>query len=52
MNKYDLVRKIEEFAPLETQEKWDCSGWGVEAFSPRPAGEGKGEGVILNVLRF
>ena len=29
MNKYDLVRKIEEFAPLETQEKWDCSGWGV-----------------------
>ena len=29
MNKYDIVRKIEEFAPLETQEKWDCSGWGV-----------------------
>lgn len=27
MNKYDLVRKIEEFAPLETQEKWDASGW-------------------------
>ena len=30
MNKYDLVRKIEEFAPLETQEKWDSSGWLVE----------------------
>lgn len=29
MNKYEVVRKIEEFAPLETQEKWDCSGWGV-----------------------
>ena len=29
MNKYEIVQKIEEFAPLETQEKWDCSGWGV-----------------------
>ena len=29
MNKYDIVRKIEKFAPLETQEKWDCSGWAV-----------------------
>ena len=29
MDKYEIVRKIEEFAPLETQEKWDCSGWGV-----------------------
>lgn len=29
MNKYEIVRKIEEFAPLDTQEKWDCSGWGV-----------------------
>ena len=29
MNKYEIVRKIEEFTPLETQEKWDCSGWGV-----------------------
>ena len=29
MNKYDIVRKIEEFAPLETQEKWDCSGWSI-----------------------
>ena len=29
MNKYEIARKIEELAPLETQEKWDCSGWGV-----------------------
>ncbi|MCR5265760.1 MAG: Nif3-like dinuclear metal center hexameric protein [Cyanobacteria bacterium RUI128] len=27
MNKFDLVHKIEKFAPLDTQEKWDCSGW-------------------------
>lgn len=27
MNKFDLVDKIEKFAPLETQEPWDCSGW-------------------------
>lgn len=30
MNKYEIVRRIEAFAPLETQEKWDSSGWGVE----------------------
>ena len=30
MNKYEIVKRIEEFAPLETQEKWDCSGWLVE----------------------
>lgn len=30
MNKYDLVKIIENFAPLELQEKWDCSGWIVE----------------------
>ena len=30
MDKYTIVRKIEEFAPLETAEKWDCSGWLVE----------------------
>ena len=30
MNKYNIVRKIEEFAPLETQENWDCSGWVVD----------------------
>ena len=27
MNKFDLVRKIEEFAPIDEQECWDCSGW-------------------------
>jgi len=42
LNKYDLVYKIEEFAPLNTQEKWDCSGWGVEYTSTRPTGEGLG----------
>lgn len=30
MNKYELVKKIEDIAPLETQEKWDCSGWIVD----------------------
>ena len=30
MKKREIVRKIEQFAPLETQEKWDCSGWLVE----------------------
>lgn len=30
MNKYEIIKKIEAFAPLETQEKWDCSGWLVE----------------------
>ncbi len=29
MNKYEIAQKIEEFAPIETQEDWDCSGWGV-----------------------
>ena len=27
MNKYNLVQKIEKFAPIDTQEKWDSSGW-------------------------
>lgn len=30
MEKSKIVEKIEAFAPLETQEKWDCSGWLVE----------------------
>lgn len=30
MNKYEIVKKIETFAPLETQEKWDASGWIVD----------------------
>lgn len=29
MNKFDIVRKIEKFAPSDTQESWDCSGWAV-----------------------
>ena len=30
MDKYEIVRRIEKFAPSETAEKWDCSGWLVE----------------------
>lgn len=30
MEKSKIVEKIEAFASLETQEKWDCSGFGVE----------------------
>lgn len=30
MNKYEIVKKIEDFAPLDTQEKWDASGWIVD----------------------
>ncbi len=30
MNKYEIVKKIENFAPLSTQEKWDASGWIVD----------------------
>ena len=30
MNKQTLIAKLEAFAPLDTQEKWDCSGWLVE----------------------
>lgn len=29
MYKYEITKKIENFAPLETQEEWDCSGWAV-----------------------
>ncbi len=31
MNKYKITEKIEKFAPLQTQEEWDCSGWLVNA---------------------
>lgn len=34
MNKYDIVNKIENFAPLESQENWDASGWVVETENP------------------
>ncbi len=27
MNKYEIVKKIETFAPPEFAESWDCSGW-------------------------
>lgn len=30
MNKYEIVKKIETFAPPETQESWDSSGWIVD----------------------
>lgn len=30
MNKFEIVQKIEEFAPLNIQKSWDCSGWLVE----------------------
>src|SRR5574344_2256099 len=30
MNKYEITKIIEDFAPPETQEGWDCSGWIVE----------------------
>lgn len=30
MNKYEITSVIEKFAPLETAEKWDCSGWLIE----------------------
>ena len=30
MNKYEITKRIEKFAPPEMAEKWDCSGWIVE----------------------
>lgn len=30
MYKYEITNKIENFAPIDTQEEWDCSGWGVD----------------------
>lgn len=30
MDKYEIIRRIENIAPLNTQEKWDCSGFAVE----------------------
>lgn len=32
MDKYEIAKRIEKFAPLETQEEWDCSGWGVNVY--------------------
>ena len=31
MNKYEITSIIEEFAPIDTQEGWDCSGWLVDS---------------------
>lgn len=30
MNKYEIVKKIEQFAPPETAEEWDCVGFMAE----------------------
>ena len=30
MNKYEIIKKIEDFAPPETAESWDASGWLIE----------------------
>jgi dinuclear metal center YbgI/SA1388 family protein len=30
MNKYEIIRKIEKFAPVESAEAWDCVGFMVE----------------------
>ena len=30
MDKYEIVKKIEKFAPVETQESWDCTGFAVD----------------------
>jgi dinuclear metal center YbgI/SA1388 family protein len=30
MDKYEIVKRIETLAPLDSAEKWDCSGWLVE----------------------
>ena len=30
MNKYEIVKRIEDFAPLEMQEAWDSSGWVID----------------------
>lgn len=34
LNKYEIVQRIEKFAPLETQESWDASGWIVKLPNP------------------
>lgn len=30
MDKYEIIKRIETYAPLELAENWDCSGWLVE----------------------
>lgn len=33
MDKYEITKQIEKFAPVETQEEWDCSGWAVNSIN-------------------
>jgi dinuclear metal center protein, YbgI family len=33
MDKYSIVKNIEDFAPPELAESWDCSGWAVNVKS-------------------
>lgn len=33
MDKYSIAKKIEDFAPPELAESWDCSGWAVNVKS-------------------
>lgn len=30
MDKYEIIKRIENFAPPELSEDWDCSGWSVD----------------------
>ena len=30
MDKYEISKRIEEFAPLEMAESWDTSGWVID----------------------
>ena len=30
MNKYEIIKRIENFAPCESAETWDCSGFIAE----------------------
>ena len=53
MNKYEIVKKIEKFAPPETQEKWDCSGWAIDNTFSRTAEEEievRGQSEINKIL--
>lgn len=34
MNKYEIVKRIEDFAPIQTQEPWDASGWIIDLENP------------------
>ncbi len=33
MDKYEISKRIEKFAPLETAESWDASGWVIDNYS-------------------